>query len=387
MFFSALVTNRGVDLQNKKNSHAELQVLIDWCQITVKDVSTRIIAEEILGIPYELMRNDFRGGLKGGYLPLMCFNDIRVFEPGGKNRENGYQILMAGKGCRNFEKILEFNGETWYDFLERVMTYEVNIPRIDLAIDDRKTYFKISKLIRLAEKGMVVSRMRIGSKVGAFGLAKGEHMGDTINFGSRASELYMTFYEKNYERAAKTGQDREEVQEKWNRYELKFRQKKAVKVVKELIKRREVYQTAFEALNEAIRFVKKPEGTKSLRVTDYPLWEPWAWFMHDVKKLKLATKAEDKDYFEKLAWLKNMVAPTLWIYREIDRELGTDVIGEIISDARLDRKHYQMKEDYLNQLKTEQALAAYQREKLLRKIELQKEGFVYCEDGERIFNS
>jgi len=42
------------------------------------------------------------------------------------------------------------------------LSYGVNFPRIDLAIDDRKTYFKIAKLARLAREGLIVTRMRVG---------------------------------------------------------------------------------------------------------------------------------------------------------------------------------------------------------------------------------
>lgn len=44
---------------------------------------------------------------------------------------------------RNYENFLQLNGKTWIGFLKRAGQYHVNFPRIDLAIDNRRTYLKI----------------------------------------------------------------------------------------------------------------------------------------------------------------------------------------------------------------------------------------------------
>ncbi len=338
------LTNRGVTMTKEY-----LTALIDWCQITVKDVTPVTIAEEILRIPYQLMNNDLRGGMKG-YKALMCFDDIRIFEPSGENEDNGYQILMTGQGCRNFEIFLNQSGETWFDFFERVLEYNVNFPRVDLAIDDRKTYFNILKLKMLAKKGLAVSKLRIGTGQDSFLLKNGDRKGDTINFGSRSSELFLTFYEKNYEQAEKLGLEEHEIEEKWNRYELKFRQKRAVNLVHELVKRREVFTIAMEVLNENIRFVKKPAGSTDKRKSRYPVWEPWAWFMQDVSKLNLCMKPQKKDYYDRLEWLRISCSPTLRVFYELDKIMETTVVWDLIRNAKLTDKHLQMIEDFKNQL-------------------------------------
>lgn len=346
-------TKRGVIRENEKNEPL-LTALIDWCQLTVKEISPDSIADDILCIPYNLMRNDLRGGVNG-YKSLMCFDDIRVLEsPDAKNEEGDYvkhyQILMSGSGCRNFEKFLEARSETWFEFFERCVSHEVNFTRIDLAIDDKKTYFTIQKLIKLAEKGLVVSRLKQFVKYGSFRIKGGEKKGQTINFGSRSSEFFMTLYEKNYEQAEKFGLSEDEMEEKWNRYELKFRQKRANSLVEELIKRREVFSIAMEVLNESIRFVKKPIDTKIKDVKKYPLWKPWAWFMVDVKKLNLCMQPESKNYFDKLHWIKKYVAPTLKILREVDNRRGTAELENIIENAELNKHHMQLLEDCLQQI-------------------------------------
>lgn len=372
------ITNRGVTRTKDGEAvtctdNVYLSVMLDWCQITVKGVTPEVIAEQILRIPYWLMDNDFRGGLKGGYHALMCYDDIRVFEPGGKNKENGYQILMAGKGCRNFEKFLEANNETWYDFFERLAGYDINYPRIDIAIDDRKTYFKIEKLARLARENLVVTRLRIGDSHVGFDLNGNRKRGDTLYIGSRASEFYMCFYEKGYEQCEKMGK---ELDKRWNRYELRFRQKRAMNLVNVLRKRRDVSGVVMEVLNESIRFVKKPEGSADTNIRRWPLWEPWAWFMHDAGKMKLTIKPEEKDYYERLNWLKQSVMPTLKTYMKIDEFLGTTVIEDALRKTKLDKKHLYIIESCIRQLQKEGEIFQKGQERAVSAYELQKCGFV-----------
>lgn len=343
---STPLTKRGVIGEEDTKEH--LTALIDWCQITVHDVSPEIIANDILRIPYRLMSNDQRGGIRG-YQSAVCFDDIRVLQ-GLENTENGFQILMAGKGCRNFEKFLEANEETWFDFFERCLTYNVNFPRIDLAIDDRKTYFKIPKLIQLSKKGLAVSKLRNASEHGSFKLKSGEHRGATINFGSSSSQFFMVFYEKNYERAEALQLEKEDIEEKWNRYELRFRQKRAVRLVHELVARREVFTCAMEILNENIRFARVPKGSEDKALKDCPLWEPWAWFMEDVKKLNLCVQPEAKNYFTMMNWIKVSVAPTLKILKIIDEIMGTDELNDIIDNAKFSEKHEKLLEECVKQV-------------------------------------
>lgn len=338
-------TNRGVI---KTMEHAELESLIDWCQVTVKQLSPEMIANDLLKIPFNLLRNDERGGIPG-YRAMMCFDDIRILE-GVANTENGYQILMSGKGCRNFEKFLEAHKETWYDFLQRVNDYDVNFTRIDLAIDDRKTYFTIPSLIEKARTGLLVSKLKIASEQGSFRLTDGSTRGQTLNLGSRESQFFITLYEKNYEQASKLGGLEEQVAEDWNRYELKFRQERANALVKELIKRREVFTVAMEVLNECVRFVEKPKDSEDDKASRYPLWEPWAEFMQDVGKLNLCMKPEAKNYLTMLAWIEKTVAPTLKILKIIDDIMETNVLGELIENAKFTEKHEQLLEACLYQV-------------------------------------
>lgn len=337
-------TNRGV---TRTNDNLPLQFLIDWCQVTVKDFDVQTICNELLNIPFELMHEDERTGIKG-YHASYCYDDIRILESSGKNADNGVQLLMSGNGCRNYEVFLEANNETWFDFLVRALEYGSNIPRIDLAIDDRKTYFKIPTLKRMAKKGYTVGNLKLGSGNDSFALKDGESKGETLNLGTKSSKIHMAFYEKNLEQAGKFNLD--EPLPKWNRYEIRFRKEKAVALAKELIKTRRVDQVALEILNHEVRFVTPPKNGTDTNKRRWDVWQPWAWFMKDVNKLKLSIEPAEKSCEQLISWMFQSNGPMLWVIREMDRRGNTRILKWIIDNANIQEKHYRMVENYMKQI-------------------------------------
>lgn len=244
MLLEPSYTNRRVTRQKE-----ELTALIDWCQITVKSVDVFTIIEDILRIPLSLMELHCKGKGIAGHELIAGFDNIKILKPTGNVQYEGFQILMSGSGCRNYENFLTINKETWFDFLERVCRYDVNFPRIDLAIDDRKPYLHIPTLVRITEEGMLSSQLRSVSENGSGELSEEAmiHKGKSLYLGSKTSDFRIVFYEKGYEQAEKFGK---ELDTDWNRYELRFRQKRAVKAVQELIQQRAVAQVALQVLNE-----------------------------------------------------------------------------------------------------------------------------------------
>ena len=148
-------TNRGVIRQKEA-----LSALIDWCQITIKEVPLEAVIEDVLRIPLELMTvTGYEKGI-AGHEVVAIFDNIKVLKPTGNAQYQGFQILMSGKGCRNYENFLQLNEETWFDFLNRVCQYHINVPRIDLAIDDRKPYLSIPDLIVRTKEGLLSTKLR-----------------------------------------------------------------------------------------------------------------------------------------------------------------------------------------------------------------------------------
>ena len=333
-------TNRRVTRQ--KNS---LTALIDWCQITVKDVDLFTVITDILKIPLSLMELQNKGKGIAGHELVAGFDNIKILKPTGKMQYNGFQILMSGSGCRNYENFLVINKETWFDFFARVCQYHVNFPRIDLAIDDHKPYLNIPELIRLTKQGLISSQLRNYSENASGELSESipVHKGNTLYLGSSNSDFRIVFYEKGYEQAEKFGK---ELDPNWNRYELRFRQERANKVVQELIARRDVAEIAMSVLNGKIRFLEQPENKSTSRKRLYPTYPPWELFMQDIEKIKLTIQPQKKTLDSIWNWLESSVAPSLKLFSKIGELDNYDYIQVLIEQAKMNDTQIKIYEDY-----------------------------------------
>lgn len=323
-------------------------------------MSAECVCLELLNIPFSLMKEDKRPGIKG-YRSAYCYSDIRILESSGENTKNGLQLLLSGKGCRNYEMFLEANEETWFDFFERILQYGCNVPRLDIAIDDFKTYFKISKLVKLAKKQQLVTKLRKGGQIGSFSLQNGMSMGDSLYLGRRSSGLMIRFYEKNWEQAERLGLSEKESLPKWNRYELELKQGKAVLTMKKLVEDKDIAKVALGILKSSVRIVRPFGKDKDRR--RWPLWEPWEWFLQDVEELKLEINPIEKDFLDFYGWLLNSVAPSLWILDCVGKAKGYDFFKELVENATITEKHKRKLEDYLFQLETMEELKLKSDEK------------------------
>lgn len=333
-------TNRRVTRQ--KNN---LTALIDWCQITVKDVDLFTVITDILKIPLSLMELQNKGKGIAGHELVAGFDNIKILKPTGKIQYNGFQILMSGSGCRNYENFLVINKETWFDFFARVCQYHVNFPRIDLAIDDHKPYLNIPELIRLTKQGLISSQLRNYSENASGELSESipVHKGNTLYLGSSNSDLRIVFYEKGYEQVEKFGK---ELDRNWNRYELRFRQERANKVAQELIARRDVAEIALSVLNGKIRFLEQPENKSTSRKRLYPTYPPWELFMQDIEKIKLTIQPQKKTLDSIWNWLESSVAPSLKLFSKIGELDNCDYIQVLIEQAKMNDTQIKIYEDY-----------------------------------------
>lgn len=328
--------------------------MIDWCQITVRDVDVFTIIEDILRIPLNLMELQSKGKGIAGHELTAGFDNIKILKPTGNKKYEGFQVLMSGSGCRNYENFLNMNRETWFDFFERVCRYHVNFPRIDIAIDDRKTYLEIPKLIQLKNEGMVSSQLQEISENSSDRLTEENLIpkGKSLYMGSKSSDFRIVFYEKGYEQTEKFGK---ELDTNWNRYELRFRQEKAVKVVQELIKHRDIAEIALSVLNEKVRFLQKPVNSETTRKRLYPTYSPWEEFMRDVGKIKLTMNPQKKTLDRIWNWLVMYVSPSLKLFEEIGKLDNVDYISQLLKNGKMNDTQKKIFENYRKSLTLEKA--------------------------------
>lgn len=296
-------------------------------------------------IPLNFMELHCKGKGIAGHELIAGFDNIKILKPTGNAQYEGFQILMSGSGCRDYERFLTMNQETWFDFLERVCRYNINFPRIDLAIDDRKPYLNIPELIEMKNQGLISSQLQDISENRSDRLKeeKLEARGKSCYIGSKNSDFRIVFYEKGYEQAEKFGK---ELDENWNRYELRFRQKKAARLVQELLKDRDVARIALSVLNDKVRFLQKPENSKGTRKRLYPTYPAWEEFMKGVGKVKLTMQPQEKTLDKTWNWLITCVSPSLKLMEEIGKLDNRDYIAVLMKHGKMNDTQQRIYKDY-----------------------------------------
>ena len=74
--------------------------------------------------------------------------------------------------------------------------------------------------------------------------------------------------------------------------------------------------------------------------SDWKLNEEWAWFVgHNRERLKLTTKPEPYSFQRTLNWLSHQVAPTLKVAMKLDEINQTQIIKDILNNAKLTERH------------------------------------------------
>ena len=108
-------TNRGVIRQKE-----ELSALIDWCQITIKEVPLEAVIEDVLRIPMELMTvTGYEKGI-AGHEVVAIFDNIKVLKPTGNAQYQGFQILMRDVYKRQmFRQFMTKTGNVWKNMLRQ----------------------------------------------------------------------------------------------------------------------------------------------------------------------------------------------------------------------------------------------------------------------------
>ncbi|MGV6981815.1 replication initiation factor domain-containing protein [Bacillus pumilus] len=331
--------NRGVVRKNEKDEE-NLTSMVDYVRVSFKTHDVDHIIRNILHIHKDFMTEKPKGFY--GYVGTWEMDMIKVMYS-APDDERGTLIEFSGKGCRQFESFLECRKKTWFDFFQDCLNEKGSFTRLDIAIDDKRTYFTIPSLLEKAQNGLCVSRFRKSDYNGSFDIGDGRLGGTTLYFGSKKSDAYLCFYEKNFEQAEKYNIPYEEMED-WNRYEIRLKNERAHSAVCELIKDRNLTSIGMAIINNYVRFVEE-DGPEEKRMRETSPF--WLEFIGDVKKLRLYTKPQTDFYQKSRNWLKNSCAPTMKMILEADRALGQNDLSDMIINAELQEKHEKMLETFL----------------------------------------
>ncbi|PTJ91006.1 replication initiation factor domain-containing protein [Staphylococcus simulans] len=350
------LTNRGV--ASPKESRFE--AVVDWVQVTFHVPPVSVIIEDIIGLPMALFKKRDNGiyFYNRGYE----FSNIKLYYS-DDNESMGVHLQLTGAGCREFEYHLKQLNQTWQMFFEKCLHYQGNFTRIDIAIDDFKTYLKVPSLIKKAERGECISKFRAGSSINGFNLADGKSKGATFYIGSKKSNIYCRFYEKNYEQAFKRNCDVEEIGP-WNRYEIQMRKTYAVNCAEVLSRTDNIGEIVKSILNHNLKFVSPPKDSSDQRKRRWPLYRPWALFIKGTDKLSLSMRPTIKSIEDNMEWLCKQVATTLDTVLTAEMMAqsegllkDTDFLEKILAHSRFNDEHSDRISHYLESLKRKKHLS------------------------------
>lgn len=321
----------------------ELTAMIDYLRVSFKTHDLDLILEKVLHIKKEYMLEKEVG--RYGYIGTFELDMIKVYYS-APDDERGILIELSGQGCRQLESFLACLKQTWFEFLQICIDFNGNFTRLDIAIDDRKTYLSIPTLLNKSHKAECISKFNNYDFNGSGDLTSGLEKGTTLYLGSKKSEMYFCFYEKNYEQAKKKRVPVESIG-KWNRYELRMNDDRAQEVVKNLLISKDMTNVAKAIIHNYIRFVDIPanlkgEARQKARRTA-KLNKRWEAFVEGVSKLKLYTEKQEDFYEKSKRWLDFAGSATMKMVLEADKQLGTNELSDMIMNAELNpRQEYML---------------------------------------------
>ena len=319
----------------------ELDAVIDWVQVTFKQLDYLDIMHNILQFDNGLMTFENHGRFR--YAGKWSFSGIEILTPPTDYSEMGFHLYMTGSACRSFEIYLTAQKRTWFDFFRDCLHYSGKFTRLDIAIDDRIPYLDISEVGQKIKNRECVSKFRNWTYIDG-GTTSGEKTGCTINLGSRESLCSMVFYEKNYEQEKKK-QLSANAYPTWNRYEVRLRKEMADNCIIELIRQKSPCFIGLEIINYYVRLTERNDS--DINRARWQTWKPWEIFIEGIGKLKLSMHPAPKTLAQKKHWISHYVAPTLKMIQMADDNLGEDFIGDVIKEATLTEQQKKIVEDYL----------------------------------------
>lgn len=288
-----------------------IEIVIDWFQITIfpstKDYDLSSLGSSVptndrvivylfnflFNIPFNMITKE-RG--VNGYDIRYMYNDISIMN-NSQREDMGVNILLTGKGCRDFESL----GIKWEELFNKIKNFDLNFNRIDIAIDcfDNK-YFDLELLKKYIKKGCCCSKFQKSLLMYELKLKNGSISSNTIQFGSKASDIQITFYDKLLERK-NAGYIIEKNIKFWIRTELRFRHERAEEIFHYLTSNEDYSKFIFSILYQYIDFKVLDSTDSNLSRRDTAKF--WLSFIQDNIKIRLVSHSRESDIIRKYNWL------------------------------------------------------------------------------------
>lgn len=361
-------------------------VLIDWLEFTIHhEFSVQLVNHNIYN------NRDYVDSIYLEQQVYQLFNDLFgissndiVYEKRGRNCYTelyyyknilcwtsqdirmGFHFEISGQGCR----LLELLNIDLFFLLAQLKNYICKFTRIDLSVDDfTNDYYTVPKLKEYLSNGQVISKLRTYYDIKSGILEESGLLGNTLQLGSKAGLIHITFYDKLLERESNNYIISDDVKY-WTRTEVRYRHEKAQDIVEYLIITRDINKCVKGVLKDYVRFVEKSK-------TDYTKsrWKTAKWwnkFLDNIDVIKLASPKIYTSIEKKKEWLKDDVSKTqlMCLLGELDIKSDNNSLELILNLLKLGvtkikDKDVQMINDFrldhnLNPLKKEE-IEAYIR--------------------------
>lgn len=319
------------------NPEAPLEMLFDYVRIRFPTTDVQQVVEEILQLKMSYFLHEDYGFYSYeehyvlGDIFILCSHEI----------DKGVLVELKGRGCRQFESYLLAQQRSWYEFFMDALVAGGVMKRLDLAINDKTGILNIPNLTEKCRQEECISVFRSFKSYRSGELVRKDEkecMGNTLYIGSLQSEVYFCIYEKDYEQFKKNNIPIEDANVK-NRFEIRLKNERAYYAITDLLVYGNPERTAFKIINRYIRFVDRDDSKPR---SDWKLNEEWTWFIgSNREQLKLTTKPEPYSFQRTLNWLSHQVAPTLKVAMKLDEINQTQIIKDILDNAKL-TKHHEM---------------------------------------------
>jgi phage replication initiation protein len=331
-------------------STAEMTVMIDWLAFRMKTFQVEKVITQVLKLDFEA----FNDAGKGRNYPFRLQYGLISVSYAQEDVAMGTFVEMTGQGVRQFEASLKAQHRTWQDFFQDVYRFAdestkiegridlrasrdfLKFNRVDFALDEQFSKagnYNLFTLYEKVRKGQVTSLLKSFKPDNDAKYVKGEwrSKGLTLNFGGHASEVSLSFYEKDAEQAVKRNLAVEDVQEIFgykNRYEVRLREKKASQVIADFV------ACPKEDLENSLYTLTTSIIAKYLTVKDEDgnLDQEWLEVFGSAKRYRFLSAPDEVSLEKRQRWFKRQIARSAYIQSEVDRRTGVPFMMDLIKE-------------------------------------------------------
>lgn len=329
-------TNRGV----RNTCQSSLISSVDWFSCTFKNVKDWREVCGVLCLSYKNFVEQEKG--RNGYKKSAVFGSIIICYDG--TAEMGVFLDLSGQGCREYEQTFDRTGFSWQSFFGYLLGFDVNVTRLDLAIDDiNGQIFTLKQIENKVKTGCVVSRFKTSRNFEEHCLETGATLGQTLYFGK--SDVMIRFYDKLEEREAKHYAIENNINF-WLRTELQIRKERAKKACEVISCGGDLGGYVCGILRNYLTF--KVKGTDSNRSR----WHDCKWwlkFLDNAERLKLTEVHPYPSILRKKVWIENQVVSSLaTVYQALDDDdLFFDYI-KALGKSKMSEDHEKLANEFKN---------------------------------------